>query len=80
MPRDEYALDDEEDKRPRVKRDASGFLKPTDQRYEFDCPQCEANNPYPDGFGDGDGIVCHYCGQEYRVIIEDEGRLKLKAV
>jgi hypothetical protein len=47
---------------------------------DFDCPDCAANNPYDDGFGDGDEIRCYYCGQEFRVQVNDSGRLKLKAV
>jgi hypothetical protein len=47
---------------------------------DFDCPDCAANNPYDDGFGDADEIRCYYCGQEFRVHVTDEGRLKLKAI
>ena len=47
---------------------------------DFDCPDCAANNPYDDGFGDGDEIRCYYCGQEFRVQVSDSGRLKLKAL
>ena len=46
---------------------------------DFDCPDCNANNPYDDGIGDGEEIRCFYCGQEYRVTVTDAGRLKLKA-
>ena len=45
---------------------------------EFDCPDCSANNPYYDHFGDGDEIRCYYCGEEYRVQVTDSGRLKLR--
>jgi DNA-directed RNA polymerase subunit RPC12/RpoP len=47
---------------------------------DFDCPDCAANNPYDDAFGDGDEIRCYYCGQEFLVQVNDSGRLKLKAV
>jgi hypothetical protein len=47
---------------------------------DFDCPDCAANNPWDDGFGDGDEIRCFYCGQEYRVFVSDAGRLKLRAI
>lgn len=47
---------------------------------DFDCPDCAANNPYDDGFGDGDEVRCYYCGQEFRVTVSDAGRLKLKAL
>jgi hypothetical protein len=46
---------------------------------DFDCPDCAANNPYDDGFGDGDEVRCYYCGQEFRAAVTDAGRLKLKA-
>ena len=45
---------------------------------EFDCPLCNANNPYGDGFKENDEIRCFYCGQEYKVKISDNGKLKLK--
>ena len=47
---------------------------------EFDCPDCAANNPYGDGFGDGDEVRCHYCGQDFRVAVTDAGRLALRAL
>lgn len=45
---------------------------------EFDCPSCNANNPSDPPFGDGDEILCNYCGTEYLVKVTDEGRLKLR--
>jgi len=45
---------------------------------DFDCPVCNANNPYDDAFGDGDEIRCFYCGQELEVSVTDGGRLKLR--
>ncbi len=45
---------------------------------EFECPDCAANNPVDEGFGNGDEIICNYCGTEFRVIVDDEARLKLK--
>jgi hypothetical protein len=45
---------------------------------DFDCPTCNANNPYDDAFGDGDEILCYYCGQEYKVTVNEEGRLRLR--
>jgi transcription elongation factor Elf1 len=45
---------------------------------DFDCPSCSASNPYDDGFGDGDEVLCYYCGQEYKVLVNDEGRLRLR--
>jgi transcription elongation factor Elf1 len=47
---------------------------------EFDCPSCNANNPWPDGLHEGEEINCHYCGTSYLVRFTDEGRLKLKEI
>lgn len=47
---------------------------------DFDCPDCSANNPYDDGFGDGDEVRCFYCGQDYSVVVTEAGRLRLKAL
>jgi DNA-directed RNA polymerase subunit RPC12/RpoP len=45
---------------------------------DFDCPECNANNPYDDKFGDGEEIRCYYCGAEFLVKVTDAGRLKLR--
>ena len=45
---------------------------------DFDCPDCNANNPYDDSFGDGDEVRCYYCGQEFKAEVNDSGRLRLK--
>ena len=45
---------------------------------DFDCPDCNANNPYDETFGDGDEIRCYYCGTEFKVSVNDEGRLRMK--
>jgi DNA-directed RNA polymerase subunit RPC12/RpoP len=45
---------------------------------DFDCPECNANNPYDDKFGNGDEIRCYYCGGEFLVVVTDSGRLKLR--
>ena len=45
---------------------------------DFDCPECDANNPYDDKFGAGDEIRCYYCGAEFLVQVSEEGRLKLR--
>ena len=47
---------------------------------DFDCPDCAANNPYDDTFGDGDEVRCYYCGQDFRVQVSEEGRLRLKSL
>jgi hypothetical protein len=45
---------------------------------DFDCPNCNANNPYDEKFGDGDEVRCFYCGCEFGARVDDSGRLKLK--
>jgi hypothetical protein len=45
---------------------------------DFDCPVCAANNPHDDGFGNGDEVRCYYCGQEFKAIVDEDGRLRLK--
>ena len=47
---------------------------------DFDCPDCSANNPWDDSFGDGDEVRCFYCGQELKASVSDSGRLRLKVV
>jgi hypothetical protein len=47
---------------------------------EFDCPSCNANNPWPDGLHEGEEINCHYCGTSYLVRFSDEGKLRLKEI
>ena len=49
------------------------------KRFEFECPECSAVNPYPDGFESGTEVQCYYCGQEFKAVHAD-GRWKYKAV
>jgi len=47
---------------------------------EFDCPSCDANNPWDEGFSVGSELRCHYCGCEF-VLKEATGRkLKFKEI
>ena len=68
---EDYA-DEDKDSDP---ASASGSRRRFD---EFECPDCAANNPVDEGFGNGDDLVCNYCGQEFRVVVDDDARLKLK--
>jgi hypothetical protein len=68
VPYDPHAYDDDEP-------DLSGAAR---RFNDFDCTVCNANNPYDEAFGHGDDIQCFYCGQEFRVVVTDSGRLKLK--
>jgi DNA-directed RNA polymerase subunit RPC12/RpoP len=71
MPIDQGFEDDDDNK------DASS--EGADRRFgDFDCPECNANNPYDDKFGQGDEIRCFYCGGEFLVKVTDSGRLKLR--
>jgi hypothetical protein len=45
---------------------------------EFECPSCSAYNPVADGFGNGDEVLCNYCAVEYKVTVDEEGKLKLR--
>ena len=45
---------------------------------EFECPGCDANNPVDPPIGNGDEVLCNYCGCDYSVLITDELKLKLK--
>ncbi len=73
MPHDQGYEDDEGPKGGEDEGRARRFA-------DFDCPDCNANNPYDDRFGHGDEVRCYYCGQEYRVEVSDSGRLRLKAL
>jgi len=68
MPLDQYEEDDEKETGP-----AKRF-------FEFDCPVCNANNPYGDGFEVGDEVRCCYCGCEFSVRVTEEGKFKLKEI
>jgi hypothetical protein len=72
MPIDQY----EEDEKPQGEEE----LGRTRRFGDFDCPECNANNPYDDKFGDGDEIRCYYCGQEFKVDVNESGRLKLRPI
>lgn len=47
--------------------------------HEFECPECSAHNPHPDGFGEGAEIHCFYCGCTFAVK-RVGGRIKLKTI
>jgi transcription elongation factor Elf1 len=72
MPYDPHGVDDED--QGRKGEDLGRRRRFTD----FDCPDCAANNPYDDAFGDGDEVRCYYCGQEFRAQVNEEGRLRLR--
>jgi hypothetical protein len=71
MPYDPHGIDDEPQD-PGEKEGRKRIFK------DFDCPSCSANNPYDDGFSDGDEVLCYYCGAEFKVLVNDEGRLRLR--
>jgi hypothetical protein len=47
--------------------------------WEFDCPDCNANNPHHDGFAVGGEVLCYYCGTTFKVV-EKGSSFKLKEV
>lgn len=76
----DWGFDDGDDDKPRMRRNADGFLQRSDMRYEFDCPECDANNPWGDGFGDQSEIQCHYCNESFIVTFAERNRLKFKII
>jgi hypothetical protein len=74
MPYDPHAYDDAHEEEGGAEGDRRRRFK------DFDCPACDANNPYDDGFGDGDEVLCYYCGLEYRVAVSEDGRLRLREI
>ena len=44
---------------------------------EFECPACSAHNPF-DEFGNNDEVLCNWCGLQYKALVDDEGKLRLK--
>jgi hypothetical protein len=76
MPRDDLGYVSEEQEEEERKSGASQGAK---RRFdEFECPSCTAYNPVGDGFGNGDELVCNYCGVSFIAKVDDEGRLKMK--
>ncbi len=71
MPMDHYEDDD-----ANKELAAAG---PKSKFKEFDCPDCSANNPVDPPFGQGDEILCNYCGSSFDVKVSDEGKAKFKA-
>ena len=71
MPIDQY--EDDEEKGGGAGRENLKFK-------EFDCPSCNANNPCEEPFGEGDQLLCNYCGCEYDVRITEHGRPKLREI
>ncbi len=71
MPIDQYEDENEAEKE-------AGAGGPNSRFKEFDCPSCNANNPCDPPFGNGDELLCNYCGSEYRVTVTEEGRAKFK--
>ncbi len=62
--------EEEEDKK-------SGKAKGSKRRFdEFECPTCSAYNPLE--FGNGDEVMCNYCGLNFLVKVDDEGNYRLK--
>ncbi|GHG74035.1 hypothetical protein [Comamonas sp. JC664] len=47
---------------------------------DFDCPSCNANNPVDEPLANGDEVRCNYCGSDFKVSANSEGRLKFKEI
>ena len=65
MPLDHYE-DDEKDSGAKA------------SRKDFDCPECNANNPTEEPLANGMEVLCNYCGCEFEVKAQDNGRFKFK--
>ena len=74
MANDPYAYDDDE-------ADKEMKLHSKRRRFgDFDCPSCAANNPRDEKFGDGDEVMCYYCGTEFHARVSDDGRLSFREI
>ncbi len=74
-----FAAEEEEAAaRKKLVRDKHGQLRQADLTYEFDCPECDANNPWDDGFKEGDAVRCHYCGQELKAMTITGTKVKFR--
>ena len=71
-PLDDHSVLEEEEK-------LTGAALGTKRKFgEFECPSCSANNPWGDGFGNNDEVLCNWCGMYFKAVVDDEGNLKLK--
>lgn len=58
--------------------DDEKVIKPGQMKFtEFECPGCNANNP-SEPFGHKSNVLCNYCGMEWEVRVDDEGKLEFK--
>jgi hypothetical protein len=71
MPLDDHSVEDDE----KFTGKALGAKRKFD---EFECPGCSANNPWGEGFGNNDEVLCNWCGVSYKAVVDEEGTLKLK--
>ena len=70
-PLGDFSDQDDEDKK-------SGKSLGTQRKFEeFECPACTANNPF-DTFGNGDDVLCNWCGLQFHALVDEDGNLKLK--
>lgn len=58
--------------------DDSGKESKKGGKKEFDCPECNANNPLDEPLSDGDEVRCNYCGSTFKALVNAEGRIKFK--
>jgi hypothetical protein len=71
MPLDDHSLEEDE----KLTGKALGVKRKFD---EFECPSCSANNPWGEGFGNNDEVLCNWCGVSWRAVVDEEGNLRLK--
>lgn len=71
MPLHDQGLEDDEKK--------TGAALGVKRRFdEFECPACSANNPWGEGFGNSDEVLCNWCGMQYVATVDEDGKLRLK--
>ncbi|MBI2376316.1 MAG: hypothetical protein HYV07_20140 [Deltaproteobacteria bacterium] len=58
---------DDDDDEFGEKKGASTSAKKRKKFTEFDCPDCQANNPLGEGFRVGEEVQCQYCTKIWRV-------------
>lgn len=71
MPINQFDYDDDD-------KESQGSSGSSSKFKDFDCPSCNANNPSDPPFGDGDEVLCNYCGTEYKIKVTEEGKAKFK--
>jgi ribosomal protein S27E len=65
MPLKDHSSFDDDDEKTYVPPQKARF-------FEFECPLCDAHNPWPDGFGHKEEVNCLYCGSALEARVNDD--------